>query len=672
MMINGCNQSHEMPKGMERDTGSFSYFVEQFADLKILRYKVPGFELLSLEQKEFLYCLSNAALCGRDILFDQFYVHNLSVRRTLEAIVKNHKNTNNEKFDKFMIYTKRIWFSNGIHHHYSTDKIIPDFSEAYFTNLLKNTPEKDLPLKKNETKPEFISRITKIIFDPTFDPKRVNQDVEKGLVAGSACNFYQDGITSKAVERFYDNIKPEKENKPVEYGLNSKLVAENGKISEKTWFLDGMYGPAIEKIIFWLEKATEVAENKQQKKNLELLIDYYKTGNLATWDEYNINWVSDTSSFIDFVNGFVEVYGDPLGIKATWESVVNFKDEEATKRTRTISKNAQWFEDHSPIDEKFKKETVTGVSAKVIKVVQLGGDCYPSTPVGINLPNSAWIRKEHGSKSVTISNIIHAYHQVSLQEGFSEEFSYDSNEIELYKKYGALATDLHVDLHECLGHGSGQLLPGVDPNALLHYSSVIEEARADLFALYFVMDDKMIELGLVPSKKVAITEYNSYIRNGLLTQLIRIQPGKDIEQAHMRNRQLIAGWCFDKGQKEKVIEKIKKNGKTYIKINDYEKLRLLFANLLKEIQRIKSEGDFDAARALVEKYGVKVDKTLHNEILERYEKLQLAPYSGFLNPLIKPVKENEKTVDYQLDYSQTYQEQMMYYSDQFSFLPDYN
>ncbi|MFW5886667.1 MAG: dipeptidyl-peptidase 3 family protein [Bacteroidota bacterium] len=657
---------------MNQDNESFQYFVEQFADLRILRYEVPGFENLSLNKKKLIYYLAQAALYGRDIIFDQHFKYNLVIRRLLESIIKNYKGLqDNEQWMEFLVYTKRVWFSNGIHHHYSTDKFLPGFSTEYFKQLLNEISIEKLPLEKGETKDEFLEKLIPVMFDPSIDAKRVNQDTEKGLVKGSASNFYEN-VTAEEVEQYYKKIKDPTNHRQVEHGLNTKLTKENGKIVEKTWKVGSMYSPAIEKIIFYLEKARDVAENDVQKDIISKLTQYYKTGNLENWDTYNIAWVKDTSSKIDFINGFVEVYGDPLGMKGTWESVVNFKDEEATKRANLVSNNAQWFEDHSPIEKRFKKEEVKGISAKVITVAQLGGDCYPSTPIGINLPNSDWVRKEHGSKSVTISNIIHAYHMASLSDGFLEEFAYDEEEIQLAKKYGVLGTDLHVDLHECLGHGSGQLLPGVSSEDLENYHSTIEETRADLFALYYVMDEKLIDLKIIPNLDVAKAEYNSYIRNGLMTQLTRIELGKDLEEAHMRNRQIIAKWCYEKGQAGNVIEKKVKDGKTYFVINDYEKLRNLFAELLSEVQRIKSEGDYQSAKKLVEDYGVKVDRELHEEVKKRYEKLNLAPYSGFINPVFEPVYDGNEWVDVKIKYPESYTDQMISYSKEYSFLPSYN
>ncbi|MGC8866371.1 MAG: dipeptidyl-peptidase 3 family protein [Bacteroidales bacterium] len=664
--LSACKTGDEKDKQTE-----FKWQVDRFADLKILRYQVPGWDSLSLQQKELVYYLSQAALCGRDIVFDQNYKYNLAVRRTLEAVYENFKGERDgNDWNEFMVYLKRVWFSNGIHHHYSTDKFFPGFNQAWWLEVLKQIDEKMLPLPEGMNKEQFMPWITDIMFNSDIAPKRVNLDPSQDLIAHSACNFYE-GVTTEEVEQYYGGIKIPDPIHPISLGLNTKVVKKNGKIVEVPWIVGGLYGQALEKVVYWLEKAKSVAEDERQREGLGKLIEYYRTGDLKTWDDYNVLWVEDTS-FVDYVNGFIEVYGDPLGRKATWESVVDFRNEEATHRTKIISANAQWFEDHSPIDPKFRKKEVKGVSAKVITVAQLGGDCYPSTPIGINLPNADWIRKEHGSKSVTMENITYSYNQASLGTGFLEEFCYSPEEVELAKKYGPLADNLHTDLHECLGHGSGQLLPGVSSEALRNYHSPIEEARADLFALYFLMDPKMQEIGLVESDEVAKAEYNAYIRNGLMTQLTRIEPGKNIEQAHMRNRQLIARWCYEKGQKDNVIEKKVKDGKTYFVVNDHRRLRELFGELLAEIQRIKSTGDYEAARNLVETYGVKVDADLHREVLERYAKLNLAPYGGFMNPVFEPVYKDGKLVDILVSYPEDYVEQMMYYSKNYSFLPTYN
>jgi len=670
MMIS-CND-FEKKKENKNAGEPFEYFLEQFADLKIMRYQVPEFDSLNLKQKKLVYYLSQAALCGRDILYDQHYKYNLAVRRTLETIYETYKgNRNTPEFNKFLVYLKRVWFSNGIHHHYSTDKFLPEFSSAYFGELLKNIETSKLPLERGEATTDFIKKITDIIFNPEVASKRLNQDAAVDMVHQSACNFYE-GVTQKEVEEYYNNIRNKNDTTPVSYGLNSKVVKESGRVVEKLWKEDGMYGAAIKQIDMWLEKAVSVAENEKQKSYIEKLIAFYKTGDLKTWDDCNIEWVEDKDADIDFVNGFIEVYADPMAMKATWESVVNFKDKEATRRTEIISKNAQWFEDHSPVDPKFRKKEVKGVTAKVITVAQLGGDCYPSTPIGINLPNADWIRKEHGSKSVTLENITYAYDKVSLKSGFLEEFAASEEEIELTRKYGTQAGNVHTDLHECLGHGSGQMLPGITAEMLKSFHSTIEEARADLFALYYMMDPKITELGILPSTDAAKAEYMGYIRNGLLTQMVRILPGKDIEEAHMRNRQLIAKWCYEKGQKDHVIEFFKKENKTFIRINDYDKLRQLFGELLKEIQRVKSEGDYEAAKSLVENYGIKLDPALHAEVYDRYKKLNLAPYGGFINPELVPVEQNGEIIDVKVLYPDDYSKQMLEYSKKYSFLPTYN
>ncbi len=668
MTLFSCNKGIRNDAIRKEKNDTFNYVVDQFADLQVLRYKVPGFESLDLQQKKLAYYLSQAALCGRDILYDQFYKHNLLIRETLEGIYKGYKgDRETEDFKNFVVYLKRVWFSNGIHHHYSTEKIMPGFSKKYFKTLLENTPEQDLPLGDNDIKALY-KKLTPVLFNPDVDPKRVNHDHKKGLIKGSACNFYSDNLTQKEVEAFYKNQKDPDDNTPVEYGHNAKLVKENNSIYEKVWKVGGMYSNAIKNIICWLEKAVEVVENETQKEVITRLIDFYQTGDLEKWDAYNMKWVTDTNSRVDFINGFIEVYGDPLGMKGTWEALVNFRDEEATQRMKKLSHNAQWFEDQSPINDRFKKENVSGVTGKVINVVQLGGDVYPYSPIGINLPNSDWIRARHGSKSVTLNNIMQAHYMSSLESGMLEEFAYSKEEVELAREHGFLAHTLHVDMHELLGHGSGQMLEGVSADDIKNYHSTIEEARADLFALYYAMDEKLIEFGLMPSLEVGKAEYNSYIRGGMMVQLTRIKPGKNLEEAHMRNRQLIAKWAYEKGKPDNVIEKKKKDGKTYFVVNDYKKLRTLFAQLLAEVQRIKSEGDFEAAKALVEGYGVKVDSALHKEALKRYKKLKLAPYTGFINPILVPQKEKGKITDIQLHYPDSYVDQMMGYSENFGFL----
>lgn len=651
----------------------FKWQSEQFGDSRILRYIVPEFDNLPLKQKKFIYYLSQASLCGRDITYDQNCRFNLLIRKTLEAVYIYYPGDKSVKeYGEFVVYLKKIWFNNGIHHHYSSDKLIPDFPQEYLAQLLRHTDIKKLPLAKGQTIGEFIGELTPILYDPKVLPKRVSQDVKSDLVLNSASNFYE-GVTQREVEEFYlrqkEDAKKNKKDTLISFGLNSKLVKENGKIYEEVYKVGGLYSPAIEKIIFYLEKATEFADNPEQAKALDKLIEYYKTGDLKTWDDYNVLWVKDHVSSTDYVNGFIEVYGDPLAMKATWEAVVNFRDEKATKRTETISKNAQYFEDHSPVDPKFKKKVVKGVSAKVITVAQLGGDCDPTTPIGINLPNAQWIRKDHGSKSVTMDNITFAYDQSSLGNGFLEEFAYSEQEISNAKKYGYLAGNLTTDLHECLGHGSGQLLPGVTGDDLKNYHSAIEESRADLFALYYIMDQKLVDLKLIPSLDVAKTEYDHFIRNGLMTQLVRIQPGKSIAQAHMRDRALISHWVYEKGAGRKVIEKVTKDGKTYFRINNYDELRKLFGQLLAEVQRITSEGDFKAASELVEKYGVKVDPDLHKEVLGRYKKLNIAPYAGFINPTYILNMRMDTIKDIDIYYPMDFAEQMIHYSENYSFLP---
>ena len=658
-------------KGAEQPD-TFKFMTEQFADLKILRYKVPGFDTLSLNRKKLLYYLSQAAIAGRDILWDQNGKFNLAIRKTLENIVETFKgDRTTPEFNKFMIYTKRVWFSNGIHHHYSTDKILPDFSTEYFSRLIKKSDPSKFVLPIGMSLEQFTDMIIPVMFDPKIMSKRVWQDPAKDLIKNSA-NHYYEGINEKEAALFYNKLKNPKDTEPLSFGLNSRLVKEKGRIYEVVWKSGGLYGPAIDEIIKWLEKAKTVAENNNQEEVIEKLISFYKKGDLKIWDDYNIQWVKDTISKVDFVNGFVEVYGDPLGIKATWESLVNFTDEEATERTIKLSKNAQWFEDHSPVDPRFKKKEVKGITAKVITVVQLGGDNFPSTPIGINLPNADWIRKEHGSKSVTLENITYSYDQVDQKSGYLEEFAASEQEIKLADKYGFLSGNLHTDLHECLGHASGQLMPGVTVEALKNYHSPLEEARADLFALYYIMDPKIIELGLLPSPDAAKAEYNNFIHNALIKQLVRLEPGKNIEEAHMRNRQMIAKWCYEKGKSEKVIEFFKKDGKTFVRINDYNRLRKLFGNLLAEVQRIKSEGDYKAGKSLVENYGVKVDQELLKEIRERYSKLNLAPYNGFINPVLIPVEKDGEITDVKIEYPMDFTQQMLEYGRKFSFLPIFN
>lgn len=646
---------------------NFNYIVEQFADLQLLRYQVTGFEDLTLRQKELVYYLSQAALEGRDILFDQNGKYNLQIRKLLEAVYVSYSgDRQDEEFKALEVYLKRIWFSNGIHHHYACNKFVPGFSPEFLRRLIDATDVLSLPLKPHESVDELCTELFPVIFDPKIMPKRVNQADGEDLVLTSAANYYE-GVSQQEAETFYDSLKTPGESHPVMYGMNSRLVKKDGKIQEEVWKIDGMYGKAIEKIVFWLEKAEKVAESEVQREVVRLLIDFYRTGDLKIFDAYSIAWLKDTDSRVDFVNGFIESYGDPLGMKASWESIVNFKDLEATRRTDIISSCAQWFEDHSPVSASFKKEQVKGVSAKVITAAMLGGDLYPSSAIGINLPNSNWIRSVHGSKSVTIGNLTDAYNQAAKGNGFREEFVYGPEEKQLLEKYADITGNLHTDLHECVGHGSGRLLPGVDPDALKAYGSTIEEARADLFGLYYLPDARLVELGLTPDAEAYKAEYYSYMMNGLLTQMVRVEPGHDLEEAHMRNRQLIARWALVKGSAEQVVELVKKEGKTYVKINDYLQLRRLFAELLCEIQRIKSEGDYEAARALVETYGVKLDKALHEEVRERYRTLHLAPYKGFVNPVYVPEYDAEgKIADVKIDYTEGYTEQMLRYSRDYS------
>lgn len=651
----------------------FDYTVEQFADLQILRYRVPGFEDLSLKQKELVYYLTEAALQGRDILFDQNGKYNLTIRRMLEAVYTGYKgDKNTPDFKAMEVYLKRVWFSNGIHHHYGSEKFVPGFTPEFFRQAVQSVDAATLPLAEGQTVEQLCEEVFPVIFDPKVMPKRVNQAAGEDLVLTSACNYY-DGVTQQEAEDFYNALKNPQDETPVSYGLNSRLVKEDGKIQEKVWKVGGLYGQALEKIVYWLKKAEGVAETPEQKAVIAKLMEFYETGDLKTFDEYAILWVKDLNSRIDFVNGFTESYGDPLGMKASWESLVNFKDLEATQRTELISGNAQWFEDHSPVDGQFKKEKVKGVSAKVITAAILAGDLYPATAIGINLPNANWIRSHHGSKSVTIGNITDAYNKAAHGNGFNEEFVYSDAELQLIDKYADVTDELHTDLHECLGHGSGKLLPGVDPDALKAYGSTIEEARADLFGLYYVADPKLVELGLTPSADAYKAQYYTYLMNGLMTQLVRIEPGNNVEEAHMRNRQLIARWVYEKGAAEKVVELVKKDGKTYVVINDYEKVRDLFGRLLAEIQRIKSTGDYAGAHDLVEAYAVKVDPALHAEVLERYKKLNLAPYKGFVNPKYEAVTDADGTItDVTVTYDEGYAEQMLRYSKDYSTLPSVN
>ena len=635
----------------------FNYSDERFADIQLLRYRLNGFENLTLQQKRLIYFLSEATLWGRDITFDQFGKYNLGIRKMLEQIfVRFEGDRERSDFKALETYLKRVWFSNGIYHHYGCDKFEPGFSEEYLREVLASVVGEDLGAYE---------QLFPVIFNPEMLPKRVNKADGADVVETSACNFYEN-VSQQEVEDFYGAMKDADDPEPISYGLNSTLVKRDGQLQEEKWFAGGKYGAVIRKIIYWLSKAMDVAENEQQRTYIGTLIRYYETGDLRLFNQYCIEWVSEHESRVDFINGFIEVYGDPLGLKGSWEGIVEYKDLEATRRTQLISDNAQWFEDHSPVDPRFRKPEVKGVTANVICAAMLGGDEYPSTAIGINLPNADWIRAEHGSKSVTIGNLTEAYNKAARGNGFREEFVIDAETVALIDKYGDVCDDLHTDLHECLGHGSGQLLPGVDPDALKNYGNTIEEARADLFGLYYIADDKLVELGLIPDKEAYKSQYYTYMMNGLMTQLTRIKPGHQIEEAHMRNRALIARWCLEHGD---AIELVKRDGKTFVSITDYEALRHLIARLLAEIQRIKSEGDFEAARQLVEKYAVKVDASLHEEVLSRYAKLDLAPYKGFLNPVMTPVTdERGEITDVTLDYTEGYADQMLRYSRDYSLL----
>ena len=642
------------------------WIVDRFDDIKVIRYEVPAFENLTLEEKELVYYLSEAAKCGRDILFDQNFKYNLAIRRTLETIYTQSEVKTGDEFAAFEKYLKKVWFANGIHHHYSNDKFAPEFTEAWFREQLAKYINEENRQMDDEL-------LCKIIFDKELYASRLNQKEGVDVITESAGNYYE-GVNQAEVEAFYNGMAAADANnhEPISYGLNSKLVKENGKIYEKVWKIGGMYSPAIEKIVYWLEKAATVA-NPKQKEVIEALIKYYKSGDLKDFDDYSVLWVKDTDSNVDFVNGFIESYGDPLGRKASWESVVNFRDVEACKRTEIMAANAQWFEDNAPINPNYRKKEVKGVSAKVITVAMLGGDCYPATAIGINLPNADWIRKEHGSKSVTIDNITYAYDKAAQGNGFAEEFILREEDRERAKNYGKLGDDLHTDLHECLGHGSGQLAPGTKGDELRTYSSTLEEARADLFALYYLGDEKLVEIGLIPTLDVAWSQYSDYIMNGYMTQLSRIELGKDVEESHMRNRKLIAEWCYEKGKAENVIELVKENGKTYVVVNDFVKLRKLFGELLCEVQRIKSEGDYEACKALVEGYAVKINPELHKEVIERNKALNIEPYGGFVNPEYELVTDAEgKVIDVKLTYPANYVEQHLHYGKEYSFLPSLN
>ena len=643
-----------------------NYIDEKFADIQLLRYKLEGFEALRLQQKIYIYYLSKAVLSGRDITFDQFGKYNLSIRKVLESIFLLYNGSRDtHDFQALTVYLKRVWFSNGIYHHYGCDKFKPEFSKDFFCDAYNSLSYEQLALGSEEEKNNLLNEILPVIFDADYLPKRVNKAEGVDLIKTSACNFYED-VSQSEVESFYNGMKVEGDARPVSYGLNSKLTKQNGKLTELVYKANGMYGNKIRQIIHWLTKASQYSENEQQKKVIAILIKYYQTGDLKYFDEYSIEWLKEQEGQVDFINGFIEVYGDPLGLKGSWEGIVEYKDAEATKRTRLISENAQWFEDHSPVDRRFKKKTVRGVTANVICAAMLGGDEYPSTAIGINLPNADWIRAEHGSKSVTIGNLTDAYSKASRGNGFMQEFVIDDETRALIDRYGDLCDELHTDLHECLGHGSGQLLKETDPDALKAYGNTIEEARADLFGLYYLADDKLVELGLTPDREAYKSQYYTYMQNGLLTQAVRIELGNDIEEAHMRNRALIANWALDMDVEQQIVALEMHGGKHYVSVKDYEGLRGIFARQLGEIQRVKSEGDFNAARALVEKYAVHIDSQLHREILERYEKLGIAPYKGFLNPWMKPeYNENGNIVDIKLDYTESYAHQMMRYSSEY-------
>ena len=651
--------------------GEFKYLVDEFADLKVMRYQIPNWDELTLQQKEYIYFLGEAAKCGRDILADQNFKYNLTVRKTIEAILNSYDGDKKcADYQNFVVYAKRVFFSNGIHHHYAEDKFFPEISQEYFAQLVKNSDIQYLPLAEGETVDAFLEFITPVIFDK--DLYKMRRSGEEDIIQNSCVNFYEGNINKGEVEAFYDAQRKPNDEQPISYGLNSKLVKKNGKLHEDVYKVDGLYGKAIEQIVSWLKKANEVAENDVQRNYTNLLIDYYTTGCLKTWDDYNIAWVQDSISMVDFVNGFIEDYGDPMGMKATWEAIVDFKDLEATKRSEIISANAQWFEDNSPVDARFKKKECKGVSAKGIIVTTLAGDCFPAPPIGINLPNADWIRKDYGSKSVTITNLMDAYDKAANESPKSvlAEFAYSQDEIDLCKEYGGIADVLHTDLHECLGHGSGQLLPTTQPNSLKEYNSALEEARADLFGLYYCADPKMVELGILPNMECYKAQYADFIRNGLMSQLARIELGKNITESHMQDRALISWWCYEHGLKDNVIEKKVRDGKTYFVINDYEKLRDLFGKLLAEIQRVKSEGDYAEGKRLIETYAVKIDLDLHKEVKARYEALGLKPYGGFINPDIVPVVKNGKVVDYQVNYPSDFLKQHLDYGKNYSFVEE--
>ena len=672
LFFGGCRQSDDSAASAG-ENGDFEYQTEQFADIRILRYKVPGFDELTGKQQELVYYLYEAGLSGRDIIWDQNYRYNLRIREALENIYSTTSaDRSGPEWEKFQTYIKRVWFSNGIHHHYSKVKIPPGFSEGYFRSMAEKSDAGGFAVREEETPEEYIDFLVPLIFDPEVDGKKVVLDSDVDQIAGSATNYYCQSLTQSEVETFYKKKIDPGDPHPVSYGLNSKLVKEDGKIFEKVWKVGGMYSSAIERIVYWLNKAVEVAENESQKAALEKLVEYYETGDLRVFDEYNVLWVQDTDSVVDLTNGFIEVYEDPLGYRGSYESLVSFRDSEASRRMTALSDNAQWFEDNAPFSDSFKKSEVTGVSGKVINVAEEAGDASPSTPIGINLPNSNWIRKEHGSKSVNLGNIVSAYAEASKTGGVLEEFAYSEEEIARSKEFGPLGDNLHTDLHEIIGHGSGQLAPGVATprETLKGYANTLEESRADLIALYYMMDLKLVETGAMPSLETGKASYDDYIRNGLLVQMARIEPGENLEQAHMRNRQLIAKWAYEKGRQDEVINQVKKDGKTFFVINDYEKLRGLFGELLSEVQRIKSEGDYQAGKDLVEGYGVELDPELHMEVRERYAKLNRASYSGFINPLLTADKNPEGgATGVKVGYPDDFAEQMLYYSENYSFLP---
>jgi len=658
--------SNQSSPGSEDD---FKYFVDQFEDMQVLKYRLPAFEELSLKQKKFIYYLSEAALSGRDILWDQNFRYNLQIRKTIEVLIENYSGEKETtEYKSFITWAKRMFFVNGIHHHYSSDKLKPGVTKEYFISLVRGVPSENLPLLAGQSVENLISLLVPVLFDEKLFSKKVELKASVDLITESASNFYS-GVTQKEVEKFYASKIITDDRQPVSHGLNSQVLKIDGKVAEDVYKSGGKYGAAIDKIVLWLEKATTVAETENQKAEIKLLIEFYKSGDLKVWDEYNSAWAKNTATMVDYINGFIENYEDPLGMKATWESVVEYTDVEASRRTKIITANAQWFEDNSPVQSEYKKEKVTGVAAKVINVAMLGGDCYPASPLGINLPNSNWIRKDIGSKSITLANITKAHNITSQGNGFLEEFAADQSEIDRIRKYESSADALHTDLHECVGHASGKLAEGTDQKALKNYSSALEEARADLFALYFMMDKKIIELGLLPDEEAAMASYDTYLRNGLMTQIVRVKSGKEIEEAHMRNRSAISHWVFEKGKVQKVVEIIKRNDKTFVKINDYRKLQALFGELLREVQRIKSEGDYEAGKRLIEEYGVKIDPVLHHEILERYAKLNLAPYTGFVNPMLIPVyDQNSLMTDVKVKYINDYLGQMMDYGKNYSFL----